>query len=132
MIRWLAGIRYRIRLGYGRIYRITPKNKKLVVPTIDLRTSEGQLAAFKSPAINVRNQGYEKLKKKGETSIDILMPLFAKDVRGWDSLGNIRMVLAVEQRLAVRFTTSEVAAHRDVGALVETIKAKLDGRRGAS
>ncbi len=56
----------------------------------------------------------------------------AKDVRGWDSLGNIRMVLAVEQGFGVRFTTSEVAAHRDVGAFVQTIKSKLDSRPRAS
>ncbi|MEP7230197.1 MAG: PVC-type heme-binding CxxCH protein [Ginsengibacter sp.] len=61
--------------GYGRIYRIAPTGKKLTAPKIDLNTTEGQLAAFKSPAINVRNQGFEKLKAGGEASLDLVKPL---------------------------------------------------------
>ena len=30
--------------GYGRIYRISPKNKTLKTPLIDLATTEGQVA----------------------------------------------------------------------------------------
>ncbi|TAG16994.1 MAG: dehydrogenase [Cytophagia bacterium] len=55
--------------GYGRIYRITPKNKKLTPPKIDLTTTEGQIAALKNPAINVRNLGFEALKAQGEKVI---------------------------------------------------------------
>jgi putative heme-binding domain-containing protein len=63
--------------GYGKIYRITPKNKKLLTPEIDITTVEGQLEAFKSPAINVRNAGFEKLKAAGEVSIAIVKPLLS-------------------------------------------------------
>ncbi len=52
-------------LGYGRIYRITPKNKKLVSPKFDLTTTDGLLEAFKSPAIHVRNYAFTMLKEKG-------------------------------------------------------------------
>jgi putative membrane-bound dehydrogenase-like protein len=62
-------------LGYGRIYRIAPKNKKLVAPKIDLATSEGQLLAFKSPAINVRNIGFELLKRNGSNVNDLVKSL---------------------------------------------------------
>ncbi len=62
-------------LGYGRIYRITPKGKKLPAPKIDLNTMEGQLAALKSPAINVRNEGFERIKKKGEGAVDTVKVL---------------------------------------------------------
>lgn len=55
------------KIGKGRIYRITPKGKKLTNPTIDLSTTEGQIAALKNPAINVRNLGFEALKKQGES-----------------------------------------------------------------
>jgi putative membrane-bound dehydrogenase-like protein len=48
--------------GYGRIYRITQKNKKNTTPTIDLNTVEGQIEALKNPAVNVRSLGFEKLK----------------------------------------------------------------------
>lgn len=49
------------RTAYGRIYRIVPKNKTLRAPKIDLTTFEGQVGAFISPAINVRNQGFRAL-----------------------------------------------------------------------
>ena len=56
--------------GYGRIYRIAPKNKRLVNPVIDLATTEGQLEALKNPAVNVRNSAFEKLKQQGAAVID--------------------------------------------------------------
>ena len=56
--------------GYGRIYRITPKEKKLSSPVINLSTLEGQLEALKNPAINVRHLAFEKLKAQGETVVD--------------------------------------------------------------
>ncbi len=64
-------------VGYGRIYRITPKNKKLVAPTLNLTTTAGQIEALKSPAINVRNMGFEKLRVQGESVIASLRPLLS-------------------------------------------------------
>jgi putative membrane-bound dehydrogenase-like protein len=49
--------------AYGRIFRITPKGKKLTSPTIDLSTVQGQIETLRSPAINVRNLGFEALRK---------------------------------------------------------------------
>ena len=63
--------------GYGRIYRIVPKNKKLIAPRIDLNNIEGQLQALKSPAINVRNQGFEKLRQQGELATEPVKALLA-------------------------------------------------------
>jgi len=57
-------------IGYGRIYRVTAKGKNPQAPTIDLTTTTGQLEALKSPAINIRYQGFEKLKAKGESAIE--------------------------------------------------------------
>lgn len=48
-------------VGYGRIVRIYPQGKKLSNSKIDIRTDEGKLKALMSPAINVRNIGYESL-----------------------------------------------------------------------
>jgi putative heme-binding domain-containing protein len=67
--------------GYGRIYRIAPKNKKLTAPAIDLNTIQGQIQAFKNPAINVRNHGFERLKQQGEAVIEALRPLLADSNR---------------------------------------------------
>ena len=63
--------------GYGRIYRITPRGKKLKSPRIDLRTTQGQLAALQSPAVNVRILGFDALAKQGETAIEPVMGLLS-------------------------------------------------------
>jgi putative membrane-bound dehydrogenase-like protein len=51
--------------GYGRIYRITPRGQNPQVPIINLSTLEGQLEAFKNPAVHVRALGFEALRKRG-------------------------------------------------------------------
>ena len=49
----------------GIIYRIAPKGFKPSVPKIDLGTIAGAVLALKSPAVNVRSLGYQKLKSAG-------------------------------------------------------------------
>lgn len=53
-------------VGYGRIYRITPKGKTLRPPTYDLHTTAGQLEALCSPAVNVRNAAFQALGAQGD------------------------------------------------------------------
>ncbi|MCB1091341.1 MAG: c-type cytochrome, partial [Verrucomicrobiae bacterium] len=53
----------------GTIYRIAPKGFRSEVPKFDLSTTEGQIAALKSPAVNVRNLGFTRLKAQGEKAI---------------------------------------------------------------
>ncbi len=53
----------------GTIYRIAPKGKKLTRPTFDLKTTAGQIAALKSPAVNVRALGFNPLKAAGAASV---------------------------------------------------------------
>ncbi len=59
----------------GTIYRIAPKGFKSVVPKIDLTTTEGQIAALKSPAVNVRNSGFTRLKAQGAKAIPAVSAL---------------------------------------------------------
>ncbi len=66
----VGGHRMMDSIGYGRIYRVTPKGKDLKTPKIDLSTTEGQIAALLNPAVNVRNLGFEQLLKQGETVVD--------------------------------------------------------------
>lgn len=54
--------------AYGRIFRITPKGKKLTNPVIDLSTTQGQIETLKNPAINVRNLGFEALRRSGNVA----------------------------------------------------------------
>lgn len=66
-------------LGYGRIYRITPKGKELKTPKIDVTTTEGQINALLNPAINVRNLGFEKLLDQGEQVVDEVKKILDSD-----------------------------------------------------
>ncbi|MCW1887029.1 NPCBM/NEW2 domain-containing protein [Luteolibacter flavescens] len=61
--------------GSGTIYRIAPKGFKPVLPKIDLNTTEGQIAALKSPAVNVRNSGFVRLKEQGEKAVPAVADL---------------------------------------------------------
>ncbi len=65
--------------GYGRIYRITPKDKKLALPAIDLNSTAGQIQALLSPSINVRNQGFERLKARGEAVLPEIKEILSSD-----------------------------------------------------
>lgn len=51
--------------------------------------------------------------------------LTATQVSGWDSLGNIRLILEIEKSLNVRFTTAEIASLKNVGALADLIASKM-------
>ena len=48
----------------------------------------------------------------------------AKTVRGWDSLANVRFVLAVERKFNHHFAAAEVARLKNVGELVDIIAAR--------
>ena len=53
----------------GAIYRIAPKGFQPKIPAIDFATTTGQIAALKSPAPNVRHQGFNALAGQGEAVI---------------------------------------------------------------
>ena len=59
----------------GSIYRIAPKGFKPKVPKLDLSTIEGQIEAMKSPANNVRNSGFTRLKAQGEKAVPAVAAL---------------------------------------------------------
>ena len=51
----------------------------------------------------------------------------AADIREWDSLNHINIVVASEIRFGVKFKTAELEGLRDVGELVDLIHSKLNG-----
>jgi putative membrane-bound dehydrogenase-like protein len=59
----------------GTIYRIAPKGFKSKVPKFDLTTTAGQIAALKSPAVNVRYSGFIRLKAQGEKAVPAVAAL---------------------------------------------------------
>ena len=59
----------------GTIYRIAPKGFKPVIPKLDLSTTAGQIAALRSPALNVRNLGFTRLQAQGEKAVPTVAAL---------------------------------------------------------
>lgn len=47
--------------------------------------------------------------------------MVAKDVDLWDSLSNIRMIVAIEQKMNFQFTAAEISDLANVGELVKVI-----------
>lgn len=48
----------------------------------------------------------------------------AADIEEWDSLSNIRFVVAIEKEYGFRFSNSEIADLENVGQMVDLIAAK--------
>lgn len=59
-----------------------------------------------------------------DDSLQVTPELSAKDVDGWDSLTHIRLLLTIEKKFKLKFTTSEIGRLENVGDLVTLIKAK--------
>lgn len=51
--------------------------------------------------------------------------LSASDVEEWDSIVHINVVIAVEQKLGIRFRVGEVEATRNVGDFADLIQRRL-------
>lgn len=49
----------------------------------------------------------------------------AEDIEEWDSLSHIRLIVALERRLKIKFKNSELDGLQNVGGLVKVIDAKL-------
>ncbi len=60
-----------------------------------------------------------------DESIEITPGMTAADVEAWDSLSHINLIVAVEKAFAVRFTTSEVQALKNVGDFLALIGSKV-------
>jgi acyl carrier protein len=53
--------------------------------------------------------------------------LTAPKVEGWDSLNHVTLVMALEDHFKVKFTTREVMGWRNVGQMLDCLRAKLNG-----
>jgi len=61
----------------------------------------------------------------GDDTLVATSTLTAKDVPGWDSLRNIRLMLTIEKAYGVRFSASEIGKLQNVGDLVHLVQGKL-------
>lgn len=55
--------------------------------------------------------------------------LTAQRVNGWDSLGNVRLFLAIEKDFSIRFSATEIASLKSVGQLAALIDQKCYSSR---
>ena len=51
--------------------------------------------------------------------------MVASDVVDWDSTNHVRLIVALEEELGIRFETEEIAAPESVGQLVDLIATKV-------
>ena len=49
----------------------------------------------------------------------------AEDVEGWDSFNHINLIIAIENRLHIKFQVAEIEELRNVGELARLIEKKL-------
>lgn len=82
----------------GTIYRIAPPNFESIIPMIDLDTTEGQIAALRSPAINTRFLGFRRLRSQGAAAFPAVARLDAdiqngEEVRACRRRGHRRAVI---------------------------------------
>lgn len=48
----------------------------------------------------------------------------AKDIDQWDSLAQIRLVLAIQKEFNIEFTVNEVTSFQNVGDMINSMKQK--------
>ena len=48
----------------------------------------------------------------------------ANDIEEWDSLSHIQLIVAIEKRFGIKFTSLEIMKWRNVGELVDSILSK--------
>jgi acyl carrier protein len=74
----------------------------------------------------------EVLKKVNEIFIDVLdiqdivvtESTTANDVEEWDSLTHIQLVVGIEKKLKIRFTSKEIQSWKNVGEMIDCILTK--------
>ena len=49
----------------------------------------------------------------------------ADDVEGWDSLTHIQLIVAIEKKFRVKFTSKEILSWKNVGELIDCLASKL-------
>ena len=60
-----------------------------------------------------------------DDDIQVRDSMTAADVEAWDSLNNVRMLVAVEQSFGFKFSTLEIEDLKNVGELIGLISKKI-------
>lgn len=59
-----------------------------------------------------------------EDSLTLTHGTTANDVEGWDSLTHIQLIVAIEKKFKLKFTSKEILSWKNVGELLNSINSK--------
>jgi len=60
-----------------------------------------------------------------EGTISLSETTTSKDIEGWDSLTNIQLVVAIEKKYNIKFTSEEIISWENVGEMIDCTLSKL-------
>jgi len=61
-----------------------------------------------------------------DDSIVISREMEAKDIEDWDSLTHMQLIIEIEKRFNIKFTTREIINSKNVGEFMDMIADKLN------
>lgn len=61
-----------------------------------------------------------------DDEVQISRETTAKDISDWDSLMHVTLLIRIERTYGIKFRSSEVAAIKNVGELVDLLESKLE------
>lgn len=67
-----------------------------------------------------------------DPTISIRRDLTAYNVKDWDSFNHVRLIVTIEERFGISFTTTEVAELTNVGELIDLISNHLTSQLRAT
>jgi acyl carrier protein len=67
-----------------------------------------------------------------DQAISVTEATTAEDVEGWDSLMHLNLVIALEKRFGVRFSTSEISRLKEEGQNVGSLLHLIAAKKGIS
>lgn len=56
----------------------------------------------------------------------------AADISGWDSVGHLNLIVAIEMRLKIKFKAAEIESLHNVGELAGLVEYKLEQAEGTA
>ena len=59
-----------------------------------------------------------------EESLTLTRETTANDVDGWDSLTHIQLIVAIEKKFKVKFSSKEILSWKNVGELLDSLQSK--------